>query len=108
MMVLAILIGSSVLTVVMGIILLSGRGSFLLAGYNTMSKSKKEEFRKKYDIDAICRFAGKLAILIGILIPLYGIEGITYSWLVWVLTAVVTGICLFAIVYVNTGKRFRN
>lgn len=41
--------------VVGGILVLNGKGTFLISGYNRMSKAEKE----KYDEAAICKFVGK-------------------------------------------------
>lgn len=43
------------LIIAMAIVLLTGRGAFLIAGYNTLSKEEKE----KYDSRALCCFMGK-------------------------------------------------
>lgn len=45
-----------VLFFVLGIIFYSGRGSSLIAGYNTMP----EEEKAKYDTVALCKFMGKM------------------------------------------------
>ena len=42
------------LLAVLSIILLMGKGSFLIAGYNTSSKQEKE----KYDVKKLCRVLG--------------------------------------------------
>ena len=39
---------------IMGIVLCTGHGSWLLAGYNTMKKEEKE----KYDVKKLCRGTG--------------------------------------------------
>ena len=39
---------------IISVVLLSGRGSFLIAGYNTASKSEKE----KYDVLRLCHVMG--------------------------------------------------
>ena len=88
----------------LGLYLLSGRGGFLIAGYNTMSKAKKEQ----YDDKALCRFVGWLliAMIPCILITAAG----TYLGLAWLSTgAITTNIALLsgAVVYANTGNRFR-
>lgn len=54
MIVLGILI---VFLIVWGSFLMNGKGMFLLAGYNTMSKEKKDE----YDTAALAKFVGKMA-----------------------------------------------
>ncbi|WP_237475779.1 DUF3784 domain-containing protein [Virgibacillus salexigens] len=44
------------LFIVLGIILINGKGSSLIAGYNTMPPEEKE----KYDTVALCKFMGKM------------------------------------------------
>ena len=88
--------------IVLGIVFLTGRGSFLIAGYNTMSKSKKEE----YDKVALCKFMGKIMIPIGILSLFIGLSDI-HTWFIWVYLGVVIGLCLFAVIYANTNNRFK-
>ena len=39
----------------LGVLFSKGKGAFLIAGYNTMSKEKKA----RYDKNALCRFMGK-------------------------------------------------
>jgi hypothetical protein len=94
--------GLGALFVIISIVLLTGRGSFLLAGYNTMPKSEKA----KYDTKALCKFFGKILLPIGVLAPFCAIEGIT-DWFVWVWVTVTTVLIVFALVYANTGNRFR-
>jgi hypothetical protein len=88
--------------IAVSLILLTGRGSFLLAGYNTMPKEKKAQ----YDAKALCKFVGKILLPIGVLTPFVGIDSVT-SWLVWVWIAIISVLLIFAVVYANTGNRFR-
>ena len=90
--------------VVMAIVLLSGRGSFLIAGFNTMSKAEKA----RYDEKSLCRFVGRILLPIGILLPLNTL-GAIYG-LIWIniLFVVVTlALVFFAVIYANTGNRFK-
>lgn len=48
-----------ILFIVLGLILLLGRGSFLIAGYNTLSTEEKERFNRK----KLTKFVGKLILL---------------------------------------------
>jgi len=100
---LVIICAASGLLIVLSIVLLAGRGSFLIAGFNTMPKEGKE----KYDAKALSKFIGKILLPIGVLLPLQGIERIA-GWFVWVFLAVTLALVIFATVYVNTGNRFRN
>jgi len=90
------------LLIVVSLILLTGRGSFLLAGYNTMPKSKKEQ----YDTSALCKFAGKIFMLIAILVILSGVEALQVLWF-WVVggAAVVALLTFYAISFY--GRRFK-
>ena len=90
------------LLVAISIVLMTGRGAFLIAGYNTMSKAKKA----RYDTVALCKFAGKITLPAGLLLPFLLIESIR-DWYAWVYLVIITMLCIFAIVYANTGGRFR-
>ena len=96
------IVGASVLVTILGIVLLTCRGSSLIAGFNTMSKDSKA----KFDSAALSRFLGKILIPIGILTLPFAIENIP-AWYVWVYCAVVLALCIFAIIYVNKNIRFR-
>ena len=91
-----------VLIIIMGIIFLTGRGSYLIAGLNHKSKEK----RSKYDAEALSKFMGKITIPIGILIPFMGIESIA-DWYIRVFFIVICCLLIFTIIYANTGNRFR-
>ena len=92
------------LFVIMGVIMLFGRGSFLIAGFNTMSKEEKS----KYDRTALCKFVGKIILPIGLAIPLIAIGGIfNIAWMMIGYPVFVVGISIFALIYANTGSRFK-
>lgn len=93
-----------VLFIILGIAFLCGKGAFLIAGYNTRSKTEKEHFDERQ----LCRFMGKLMFILAA------------CWFIFVLGSVldlavllVLGVVLFiaviigAAVYANTGNRFR-
>ena len=89
---------------IMSLILLTGRGSFLVAGYNTMSKSEKE----RYDAVALSKFVGKILLPMAILTTLVGIESLVELWWFWVIWGIsFVGLLVFAIVYANMGNRFK-
>ena len=90
--------------VIIALVLLAGRGSFLIAGFNTLPKEEKE----KYDRQALCRFMGKIMLPIGVLMPLVAIGGIwQVTWLPVLYALIVVSLTIFALVYSNTGHRFR-
>lgn len=90
--------------IVLGIIFLKGKGSFLISGYNTASESEKA----KTDEKKLCDFMGKLMLVLAacwLVIAASAIFGtMTLYWagLALFITAVAVGI-----IYANTGDRFR-
>jgi len=92
------------LMLVMALFLLNGKGAFMIAGYNTMSKGEKA----KYDEKALCRFAGWLLIMCSVcimLIPLGAHFG--FAWLSYGGIAILLIGSVGAVIYVNASKRFR-
>lgn len=102
----AILLAVLVLCLALGIILYNGKGSMLIAGYNTMSPERREEI----DEQALCRFVGKImfadAGAIGLLALNQGflkIDILQNLGIFLLLAVPVSGI-----IYANTGGRFKN
>ena len=85
--------------------LLMGKGTGLIAGYNTMSPEEK----KRYDGPALARFTGKILLVIGLATLPYGVGIFCFGleWLTWVYLTVVIGLSVFAAFYCNTGNRFK-
>lgn len=85
--------------------LLMGKGTWLIAGYNTMSPEEK----KRYDGPALARFTGKILLVIGLATLPYGVGIFCFGleWLTWVYLTVVIGLSVFAAIYCNTGTRFK-
>ena len=83
--------------------LLSGRGAFLISGYNMKSKAERE----RYDEKALCRFAGWLLIAVcaSMLIIPVGLH-FEIPWSAAVGTAAILIVSLGGAVYANTGNRF--
>ena len=88
--------------IAMGVFIHCGKGWWLIAGYNMSSESEKS----KYDEKALCKFIGKISIAIGLFTLPIGIERIS-SWYWIVYTTVVMLLGIFAVVYANTGNRFK-
>jgi hypothetical protein len=89
---------------VMAAVLLSGRGAFLIAGYNTMSAREKATYNEK----ALCRSMGKFMLVVTlatVLIPIALL--IDQLWLLVVGVALTFVVIIAYLVYVNTGNRFR-
>ncbi|EJO5347424.1 DUF3784 domain-containing protein [Clostridium botulinum] len=92
------------LFVLLGIILSMGKGFFLIAGFNTMSKEEKE----KYDVVSLCKFMGKVMFIIAfcvilfLLSDIYEIKAIFYVGLILFFITVI-----FTLIYTSTGDRFK-
>ena len=91
------------LFLVMALFLLKGRGSFLIAGFNTLS----EEEKAKYDRSALCRFVGWLLIVFSFVMVLFPL-GMHFEiyWLTYCGSALIFVVVIFVVVYANTGRRF--
>ena len=94
----------ALMILVIALVLLSGRGASLIAGYNTSSAAEKA----KYDEKKLCRFVGGILLPIALGMPavalgaIYGID-----WVAWAYGIAVVALVVFAVIYLNTGKRFQ-
>ena len=101
---LAIVCSLALLIVAASIVLLMGKGSWMIAGYNTSSKEEKE----KTDSVALCKFMGKILLPIGALLPLIAVGEICeIDWLGTLYIVILFGLIVFALIYANTKKRFQ-
>lgn len=93
--------------VILGVILRLGKASFLIAGYNTSSKQEKE----KYDEKALCKFTGNLLFVIAAILflpPIVMALNLTYTnSIVIVSTILIIFVTIVAVIYANTGNRFK-
>ena len=90
--------------IVIGIILLCGKGSLLIPGYNTMPKEEKD----KYNSVELSKFMGKIIILIAFIIPCFALGGIyKILWLPVVGSIAIISLSIFAVIYTNTKNRFK-
>jgi preprotein translocase subunit SecG len=88
---------------IIAVFLLFGKGSFLIAGFNTKSANEKA----KYDEKALCRFTGLLLIMVVACLVLiqFGI-GLELNWLIVAGAVLILAVLAGGVVYVNTNKRF--
>ena len=95
--------GAAVMMALLGLYMLQGKGTFLIAGYNTMP----EEEKAKYDGPAMARFIGKLlfALAFSMLFWLAGML-LEKSWMFYIGVALFLGFTGAALIYMNTGGRF--
>lgn len=83
----------------MSIVLLSGRGAWLIAGYNTASKAEKD----KYDAKKLSRITGIGMAVITVLIGVMGLlENVLPASFAYVSLVIVAVVCVAIIVLGNT------
>ena len=96
--------GIMLLCIAMSVVLLKGKGAWLIAGYNTLSSEKKAQ----YDSAALCRFIGKYLLSIALFMPAIPVGSILKkNWLIIVYVAYMIISTIFVIAYCNTGNRFK-
>ncbi len=93
------------LLIFIGFILRSGKGAFLISGYNMLPKEKKALYNEK----ELCRFTGNLLFIIAFLL-IFAILGGIYEiyWLVKLILVMLILTAIAGIIYVNTNSRFKN
>lgn len=89
---------------IFAIVLSQGKGTFLIAGFNTMSQEEKEE----YNEIALAKFMGKMmygycfCVLLWVLNELFHTQ-----WLFSVGLVLFIVLTIFLMIYMNTGNRFK-
>ncbi len=92
------------LFLILGIVFFCGKGAWLIAGYNTMSPSKKAQYDKK----ALCKFMGRLMFLFADCLLIIAVSAVFESSLLcWIGIGLVIIITVIGIVYAKTGNRFK-
>lgn len=91
------------LFILFGILLSLGKCSFLIAGFNTMSKEEKS----KYDVLSLCKFMGKIMFIIAFCMILFLISNVFQLKSLFNISLILFWILiLFTVIYLNTGNRF--
>ncbi|MCL2873367.1 MAG: DUF3784 domain-containing protein [Defluviitaleaceae bacterium] len=93
----------SIIMLLMSLLLLSGRGAFLISGYNMMSKEAKANINEK----KLCRDVGKMLLVVTLSMVLLFI-GIHFKidWLTLVGTALTIIVPLVGVVFFNKSRRY--
>ena len=98
------MLAASVLFVVLGIVFSFGKGAFLIAGYNTASKAKKET----YDEGALCRAMGKAMFSLTAATLMWALsEALAIPWLFSVGLLLFFSTIVFMVLYANFSKKIR-
>ena len=101
MIILAVVI---ILFLILSIVLLMGKGAFLIAGYNTMAALEKE----KYDEVALCRAMGVMMLGITgcllLIIPSIKTNNQSFGIVATILMIV---IIIAGLIYMNTSKKIK-
>ena len=92
------------LLLLISLVLLSGRGAWLIAGYNTMSREEKA----KYDEKALCRRVGALLLAITACGGLMVLAAeLRWTWLSWLSAGLTAAVLIGGMIWVNRspGKK---
>lgn len=93
-----------VLFIILGFIFLSGKGLFLIAGYNTASKSEKA----KTDEKRLCKYMAKLMFLFaGCFIIVILSDILESMWIMALGFVLFFVIAVGSVIYMNTGNRLK-
>ena len=90
--------------VVLGIVFLCGKGSFLIAGYNTMTPQEKAEWDEK----ALCKAVGVMMFVIAAWFTVIWLSSWLHNYIL-----LTVGILSFIVavigyaVYINTSNKFK-
>jgi hypothetical protein len=96
--------GVGLLIIIMAIFLFAGKAPFLISGYNTLPKIEKA----KYDEVALGKFLGGILLPVGIFLPCLTLADIyNVAWFPWLFWVGTLGLSIFAVIYCNTGNRFK-
>ncbi|MEK4025267.1 DUF3784 domain-containing protein [Sporosarcina sp. FSL W7-1283] len=81
-----------------------GKGAFLLSGYNTMPEEKKAMI----DELSLCKFMSKIMYGLSFCIGLFALSELLNQQILFVVgLALFVLLVVFAVVYSNTGNRFK-
>ena len=98
-----LLVWVSIVLVLLGVIVLIGKGDMLISGYNTLPSEKKAQ----YDVKRLRRVTAMLLFVIAIMLPLYElyISTLNESQIAVatiVLTVVIIAISIIGVILMNT------
>lgn len=90
---------------ILGVVFSLGKGSFLIAGFNTLPKKEKEQFY----ISAMCKFMGKMMFVFSLSVAFWVLSDyLQKPFLIRIGLAIFLGNIVFILAYMNTSNRFKN
>ncbi len=98
------LLGIALVFIILAVVFLCGKGSFLIAGYNTASAAE----RAKYDEKALCKAMGLFMIALAVcwLIAALGIL-LEIAIVQWVGMALFCIVIVIGLISINTSKKIK-
>lgn len=97
--------GVVLLCIVLGAVLMCGRGLMLIAGYNTMTP----EERAKYNGKALGKAVGAYLIVVGVLTgAMIWCAAVGSMVMFWIGMGLILVGTVFVLIFTNKGKQFRN
>jgi len=94
---------AAIIFAILGVFFYLGKGAFLIAGYNTMSKEKKS----KVDEKSLCKFMGKSMFVLAFSVFLLGLSDIIKQSIIDIIGLIIFfSTFIFIIIYSNTKNRF--
>lgn len=92
------------LCILLGIVLSMGKGSFLIAGFNMMTKEEQD----KYDKVALCKFTGKMMFALAFSMVFWVLyQAFEIKFLLYIGVILFLAFIMFLLIYANTGNRFK-
>jgi len=89
---------------ILSFFLFKGKGSSLIAGFNTLSEEKKAV----YDKEALCKAVGWLLLIMAVLMFLFPLAmQLEAMWLFWIVFILFMVLPIGFAIYANTGNRFK-
>ena len=90
------------LFVILGIVFLCGKGSFLIAGYNTMSPQEKA----KWDEKALCKAMGVLMFIVAACLIAAGPSAIFHKYILLTISIVLIFVtAIGGVIYISTSQK---
>ena len=92
------------LFLVLGFVFSRGKGTFLIAGYNTAPRAEKE----KIDEKKLCQYMARLMFALAACWSVTASSEIFHAtWLLWVGQGLFLAVTIGGIIYINTGGRLK-